>query len=147
MIHFMLHTRDVRLSVCRLQWAKRFRVGLQNFNKTGNVRTNITLRCVRLQNRYCCINHQLLHILSVFLYTELFSMQSTCTILYLWLFWLYSILTHYFIYGTIFGKKLLNIKCVFWFSLQTLCIPSCYVNHQINYIYPVKYNTGLFKFE
>ena len=28
---------------------------------------------------------------------------------------------HYLINCTIFGKKLLNIKCVFWFSLQLLC--------------------------
>jgi hypothetical protein len=27
---------------------------------------------------------------------------------------------HYYINGTIFGKTLLNIKCVFWFSLQLL---------------------------
>jgi hypothetical protein len=31
--------------------------------------------------------------------------------------WLHHIFRHYHINGTIFGKKLLNIKCVFWFSL------------------------------
>jgi hypothetical protein len=46
----------------------------------------------------------------------------------MWLFILSSVachrwqyyLPHYFINGTIFGKKLLSIKCVFWFSLQLL---------------------------
>jgi len=33
---------------------------------------------------------------------------------------LYKIFPHYLINGTIFLKKLLNIKCVFWFSLQLL---------------------------
>jgi hypothetical protein len=32
--------------------------------------------------------------------------------------WLHHIFRHYLINGTILGKKLLNIKCVFWFSLQ-----------------------------
>ena len=31
-----------------------------------------------------------------------------------------TICLHYFINDTIFGKKLLNIKCLFWFSLQIL---------------------------
>jgi hypothetical protein len=49
-------------------------------------------------------------------------MQSACTVLYchLWPVWLYHIFPHYLINGTIFGKKLLNIKCVFWFSVQRL---------------------------
>jgi len=33
---------------------------------------------------------------------------------------LYNIFPHYLINGTIFVKKLLNTKCVFWFSLQFL---------------------------
>jgi len=32
----------------------------------------------------------------------------------------YHIFQHYLINGTIFGKKLLSTKCVFWFSLQLL---------------------------
>jgi hypothetical protein len=49
-------------------------------------------------------------------------MQSACTVLYchLWPVWLYHIFPHYLINYTILGKKLLNIKCVFWFSLQLL---------------------------
>jgi hypothetical protein len=31
--------------------------------------------------------------------------------------WFHHIFRHYLINGTIFGKKLLGIKCVFWFSL------------------------------
>jgi len=39
----------------------------------------------------------------------------------LWLVRLYNIFRPYLINGTIFGKKkLLNVKCVFWFSLQCL---------------------------
>ena len=34
--------------------------------------------------------------------------------------WLYHISPHYLTNGTIFGKYLLNIICVFWFSLQIL---------------------------
>jgi hypothetical protein len=47
-------------------------------------------------------------------------MQSACAVLYchLWRVRLYRIFPHYLINGTIFGKKLLNVKCVFWFSLQ-----------------------------
>jgi len=33
---------------------------------------------------------------------------------------LYNIFPHYLINGTIFGKMLLNTKCVFWFSVQLL---------------------------
>ena len=32
---------------------------------------------------------------------------------HLWPLWLHHIFRHYLINGTIFGKKLLNIKCVF----------------------------------
>jgi hypothetical protein len=40
---------------------------------------------------------------------------------HLWPVWLYHVFPHYLINGTIFGgKKLLNIKCVFRFSLQLL---------------------------
>jgi len=39
---------------------------------------------------------------------------------HLWPALLYNIFPHYLINGTIFEKKLLNTKCVFWFSLQLL---------------------------
>ena len=42
-----------------------------------------------------------------------------CAVLYrhLWLVWLYHIFPHYLKNGAIFGKLLLNTKCVFLFSL------------------------------
>jgi hypothetical protein len=39
---------------------------------------------------------------------------------HMWHLRLYCIFPHYLINGTIFGKQLLNMKCVFWFSLQLL---------------------------
>jgi hypothetical protein len=55
-------------------------------------------------------------------YSQLFSTQRACTVLYchLWPVWLYHIFAYYLINGTIFGEKLLNMKRVFWFSLQIL---------------------------
>jgi hypothetical protein len=55
----------------------------------------------------------------------------------LWSVQLYNILPHYLTNGTIFGdKKLLNIKCVFCFSLQLLSetfqILSIQLNMMIN---------------
>jgi hypothetical protein len=45
-----------------------------------------------------------------------------CAVLYfhIWPIWLYNIFPHYLINSTIFGKKFLNIKYEFWFSLQIL---------------------------
>jgi len=52
-------------------------------------------------------------------------MQSTCAAYYchlcychLWPVWLYEVFPHYLIKGMIFGKELLNIKCVSRTSLQ-----------------------------
>jgi hypothetical protein len=45
------------------------------------------------------------------------AMRMRC---HLWPLWLYSIFPRYLINGTIFEKKLLNIKCVFWYSVQLL---------------------------
>jgi hypothetical protein len=39
---------------------------------------------------------------------------------YLWPVWFHHIFPHYLINSRIFGRKLLNTKCVFWFSLQLL---------------------------
>ena len=40
----------------------------------------------------------------------------------LWPLWLHHVFRHYLVNGTIFEKKkkLLNLKCLFWFSLQLL---------------------------
>jgi hypothetical protein len=53
---------------------------------------------------------------------SLSSMQSACAVLYchLWPVWLYRIFPHYLTKGRMFGKKLLNIKCVFLLPLQIL---------------------------
>ena len=45
-------------------------------------------------------------------------MQDTLRLCHLWRARLYSIVPHYLIKGTFSGKKLLNIKCLFLFSLQ-----------------------------
>ena len=54
------------------------------------------------------------------LYPWLPSIQSACAVLYCHLspVWLYEDFPHYLINGTIFGKELLRIKRVSWFSLQ-----------------------------
>ena len=39
---------------------------------------------------------------------------------HLWSVWLYNIFPHYLTNGRISRKRSLNIKCVFWFSLQLL---------------------------
>jgi len=48
--------------------------------------------------------------------------QQACTILYHHQcpVWLKHIFIHYLIICMTFGKKILNIKCVSWFSLQLL---------------------------
>jgi len=45
---------------------------------------------------------------------------------YLWPAPLYNIFPHYLINGTIFGKNLLNTKCVFWFVLHLLLELWCF---------------------
>jgi len=49
-------------------------------------------------------------------------MQCASALLYrhLWPVWLYRVLPRYLVKGTIFWNMLLNMKCVFWFSLRLL---------------------------
>ena len=63
--------------------------------------------CVRV---YSCLSHPAFkyHIFCIILYRHLLPVK------------LHHIFPHYLINGTVFEKKLLNIKCVFWFSLQML---------------------------
>jgi hypothetical protein len=58
---------------------------------------------------------------SVF-WPQLSSMRSACVVLHChqWPRWLYHVLPHYLINGTIFGKRLSNINCVF-FSANFVC--------------------------
>ena len=70
------------------------------------------------QNKQCAYDVTLtrVHVTIDAMCLNLFIMHgSACTILYchLWLVYLYSIFPHYIINGTIFGIKLLKIKCLF----------------------------------
>ena len=47
----------------------------------------------------------------------LFIQHAKCMAV-LWNHWLHHIIPHYLIIGTVFGKGLVNIKCMFWASLQ-----------------------------
>jgi hypothetical protein len=57
-----------------------------------------------------------------YVHVALSSMQRVCAILWRHLcpFSVRHIFQHYLINGAIFGKKLRNIKCVFWYSVQLL---------------------------
>jgi hypothetical protein len=56
------------------------------------------------------------------LYPQLSRMQCACAVLYcyLWPVWFHPNVPHYLTNSIIFGKKLLDTKWVFWFSLQIL---------------------------
>jgi hypothetical protein len=85
-------------------------------NNTWNVSIKVKFRRVYVTN--FTRNKQLLNILcvSVALVT-----QNAISMHHLWPVQLYNNLPHYFIKGTLFGKKKLpNTECVFWFSLQLL---------------------------
>ena len=72
-----------------------------------------------LHKHSCRGKKKLLHIECMFL-AWISNIQSPCAVLHchLWPVWLYQIFPHYSINRTIFGKRLSNIKCVFWFSAQ-----------------------------
>ena len=93
---------------------------LSNSNKTGSCTYNLPLRRVRV-TVVAVENHRVLHILCVC------SLSSTeCRahapyyIVMCGLCGSTILFPQYFISGTIFGKKLLNNKCVFLFSVQLL---------------------------
>jgi hypothetical protein len=77
-------------------------------------------------NDHCCRKTKVLNKESVSLYTchsyPACKSHIFCITVYyhLWLVWLYHIFPHHLKNVTIFRKNLLNIKCVFWFSLQLL---------------------------
>jgi len=77
------------------------------------VRINVTIRRVR-------VTTVAVKIPSVCLQPYLSIMEGAWAVLSLCPIWLYHILPHHVINSTIFGKKLLNITCVVWFSLQFL---------------------------
>jgi len=91
-------------------------LGYSNNNNTGNVSntwhrgTFVQLLLLWERNKYyifwvsvCSLRHPACN-----------AHAPNC---HLWSVRLYSIFPHYLINGTIFGKKLLNTKCVFWFSV------------------------------
>ena len=79
-----------------------------------------------ISNAFCC------QLWSLFLHSCTFRLEvvtcsltyATCTVppcFHLRPLWLHHIFLHYLINGTIFGKKLLNVKCVFYF-LYNFCL-------------------------
>ena len=94
---------------------------IDGFNKTGNVRINVTLRRVRVTT--VAVEKQLmLHIVCVCLCVALGIQYAMCmhhiVICGLSGCTVFSYIIS--ISGTIFGKKLPDTECVFWHSLQLL---------------------------
>ena len=81
---------------------------------------NTTLRHVPA-NRAAVVKQWVLHKISIcicrFRYPACYVHTPYC---HLWRTQLYNTSTHFLTNCTIFEKKLLNTKCVFWFSLQLL---------------------------
>ena len=103
-VHVTLHSTEG-------EWNMRHVNG--TFEHDRHCTYNVTLRCVR--TTIVAVQMQwILHNLSVCIcslrYTT-YAIFSTVA---------YNILPHYLMNGTLFGKKLLNIKCVFWSSLLLL---------------------------
>jgi hypothetical protein len=83
---------------------------------------NVSLRCVRetivtVEKQWVLLN--LCVCVCSLRYPEYNSHAPYC---HLWPAKLYNIFPHYLTNGTIFEKQLLNIKCVFLFSLQLLYV-------------------------
>jgi hypothetical protein len=70
---------------------------------------------------YFCSEKKVLHVLRVFCSLRYPSCNAHALYCHLWPARLYSIFPPFLINGTTFRKELLNIKCVFWFSLQSFC--------------------------
>jgi hypothetical protein len=73
--------------------------------------------CVRVSACRCTCTGAAVYLLSCSLFYPAWHAQAPCCLRPLWL---HHIFRHYLINDTIFGKKVLNIKCVFWFSQQHL---------------------------
>jgi hypothetical protein len=94
-----------------------------SFNKTGNVRINITSRNVNVTFVPWKSNKYYIECVCVCVCVALVIQHAMCmhhTNLSLWPVWLYHIFSYYLINDTIFRKKCMNIKCMFWISLQRL---------------------------
>jgi hypothetical protein len=106
-------------------------------NKTGNVRINVILKFIRV-TIVATEDQKVLNIMCVGLYFCVWypagKSHLCCAALYchLWPVWLYQIVPHYPINGTIFGKNVLNIKCVlFPATIFVLKIFLCKKNSQL----------------
>jgi len=83
---------------------------------------NVTLKRVRVTNIIVEMQWVIyIECVSIFL-RYLSDMQSVCAVLccHVWSVPFYHIFPHYLINGKVLWKKVLNIKCVFWFPLQRL---------------------------
>ena len=110
-------TRRTRESVTTVSCLFSFENTLQ-INKTDNVCVSVTLRCVHVTTA-AVAKQYLLHILSVCVCSlRCPACREHAPYRHLWSFRLCYIFPHYLINNMNFGKKLLNTKCVFWFSLQ-----------------------------
>jgi hypothetical protein len=88
-------------------------------NKTSNVgmlRSNTKLR----SRNHCCRGKakSVIYFKCGFVSLGIQLAMRNAPYCHLWPVSFYNIFPHYLINGTIFGNKLLNTKCVFWFSLQ-----------------------------
>ena len=85
-------------------------------NKTDNARKTLTFSCVRVT----IVVAEKQYLLKLWVCVRVFSSvtRHAKTLCHLWPLWFHHVFPHYFTNGTIFGGKLLDIKCVFWFSLQ-----------------------------
>jgi len=80
-------------------------------------------KSVARSHNYCCYAKVRGYVFLACVCGLLATMQGACAVLYchLGLSGLYRIFPHFLIKGTVFEKKLLNVKCVFWSSLLHLC--------------------------
>jgi hypothetical protein len=82
------------------------------WNKTGNVRIKRNIE--PLSRSHCCRGKAISITYSECVFVTLVIQHAMrMRRIILWPVWLYHIFTQYLINGTILGKKLLNIKCVF----------------------------------
>ena len=105
------------------QWRRNLRVTVQMwitniFNDERQCTYNVIRKRVR-ETVFTVEKQSVLHITNMCLYPYLSSIQCACTIfIVLCGLRICHIFPNFLVNGAIFGNKLLNIKCVFWFSVQ-----------------------------
>jgi hypothetical protein len=115
--------REILVSMQNVKTYIEYKKKSPKVNKKDNVR--ITQQWGTLTN-HCCCEKTVLHIcvcVCVCVYGRVHHRECVrlimayapyCDVIYG--LWLHQSFRHYLINGTIFGKKLLNMKCEFWFS-------------------------------